>query len=171
MLTTKRKRNAKSAKKTKAKENKMKAKTTTTRMEEEKLEDVPAGDYVMEVDANDSSSSEDSSGFGDICLNTVFFTLKVQLSTRAKLLEELRQKYIVLFAIIMKADELFMVETADPDKKGDPIKTLDNFPPKITGISSYFYSSGRPPKIDPKLDKFPWYGKQQDFPSMASGST
>jgi len=97
MPTTKRKRNTKSTKKTKAEEKKTKAKTTTTRMEEEKVEDIPAGDYVMEEDNNDSSSSEDSSCFGDIHLNTVFVTLKVKFSTRTKLLEELRQKYVAFF--------------------------------------------------------------------------
>ena len=136
MPTTKHKRNTKSAKKPKANEKKTKAKTTTTRMEEEKVEDIPAGDYEIEADNNNSSSSEDSSGFGDICLNTVFVTLKVQLSTRTKLLEELRQKYITFFDTIMEAGESIMVETVDPDNKGEPIKTLDDFPAKMTGISN-----------------------------------
>jgi len=78
-------------------------------MEEEKVEDTPAGDYEMEVDNNGSSSSEDSSGFGNIRLNTVFVTIKVQLSTRTKMLEELRQKYIAFFATIMEEDESMMV--------------------------------------------------------------
>lgn len=75
MSTTKRKRNTKSTKKTKAKAKKMNDKPTRTRMEEEKFEDVPAVDDEMEVDDNNSSLSEVSSGFGDIRLNTVFVTL------------------------------------------------------------------------------------------------
>ena len=46
MPNTKLKYNTKSTKKTKAKEKETKAKTTT-RMEEEKVEDIPAGDYAM----------------------------------------------------------------------------------------------------------------------------
>ena len=171
MPTTKRKRNTKSAKKTKAKAKKTKEKTTTTRMEEEKVEDVPAGDDAMEVDENDSSYSEDLSGFGDIRLSTVFITFKVQLSARTKLLEKLRQKYIDFFTTIMEVDESVMVDTVNPDKKGEPIKTLDNFPAKMTGIRNYFYSSGKPPKINPKSDNPPWYGQHQDFPSTANGRT
>jgi len=86
MPTTKRKRSTKSAKKTKSKAKKTKEKTTTTRIEEGKVEGVPAGNDAMEVNDNNSSSSEDSSGFGNIRLNTVFVTLKVQLSTRKKML-------------------------------------------------------------------------------------
>jgi len=96
------------------------------RIEEETVEDVPAGDYAMEVDKNDSSSSEDSSGFGNIRLNT---HLKCN-SPLKKMLEELRQKYVAFFATTMEADESIMVETADPNKKGEPIKTIDNFPEK-----------------------------------------
>jgi len=140
-------------------------------MEEEKVEDVPAGDGAMELDDNDSSSSEDSSGFGDIRLNTVFVTFKVQLSARTKLLEELCQKHIAFFTTIMEVDESIMAETVSPDKKGEPIKTLDNFRAKMTGISNYFYSSGKPPKINPKSDKPPWYRQHQDFPSTANGRT
>ena len=106
----------------------------------------------MELDDNGSSSSEDSSGFDDICLNTVFITLKVQLSTGTKLLEELQQKYIAFFTSIMEADKSIIVETADPDKKGDLIRTRDDFPAEMTGISSYFYSSGKLPKNNPKSD-------------------
>jgi len=36
----------------------------------------------------------------------------------------------------MEADESIMVETADPLKKDEPIKNLDDFPAKITGISN-----------------------------------
>ena len=168
MPNAKRKRNTKSTKKTKAK-SKTKEKTTITRMEEGKVEDILVGVYILEVDDNNSSSSEDSSGLGNIRLNTVFVMFKVQLSTRTKLLEELRQKYIAFIATIMEADESIMAETADPDKKGDLIKTLDDFPAKIAGISNNFYSSGRPPKINPKSDKPLWYGQQKDIPSMESG--
>jgi len=57
MSSTRHKRNTKSAKKTKAKEKKVKTKSTTTRIEEEKIKDIPAGDYEMEIDDNSSSSS------------------------------------------------------------------------------------------------------------------
>jgi len=50
----------------------------------------------------------------------------------------------------MEADESIMVDTTDPDNKGEPIKTINDFPAKMTGISNYFDSSGRPPKINPK---------------------
>jgi len=60
-------------------------------MEEERVEDIPVGDYAMEADNNDSFSSEDSSGFGNIYLDTVFVTFKAQLSTRTQFFEELRQ--------------------------------------------------------------------------------
>jgi len=171
MPTAKRKRNTKSTKKTKAEAKKTKEKITTTRMEEEKVEDVPAGNDEMEVDDNDSSSSEDFSGLGDICLNTVFVTFRVQLCAKTKLLEELRQKYIAFFTTIMEVDESIMAETTNLDKKGEPIKTLDDLPAKLTGISNYFYSSGKPPKINPKSDKPPWYRQHQDFPSTANGRT
>jgi len=165
MSTTNYKRKTKSAKKMKVKEKQTKAKTTTMRMEEEKVEDIPAGNYEMEVDNNGSSSSEDSSGLGDISLNTVFVMIKVQLSTRTKLLEELRQKYVTFFTIIMEVDESIMVETADSGRKDEPIKTIDGFPAKMTGISNYFYSSGRPPKINPKSDKSPmvWVTSRPSF--------
>jgi len=122
------------------------------------------GDDAMEVDDNDSSSSEDSSGFGDIRLNTVFVTLKVQLSNRTKHLKELHQKYIAFFATIMEAE-------VDPNKKGETIKTLDDFPEKMTGISNYFYSSDMPPKINLKPDKPAWYGQKKDFHSTTNGRT
>ena len=138
MPASKRKRNTKAAKKSKAKTKKTPEKPTTTRPEE----DVPSINDTMKLNANNSSSNEYSSGFGDIRINTVFITLKVQLSTRTTLLEELRQKYIAFSTTIMEADESIMVETADPDKKGDPIKARDDFPVKMTGIRNYFYSSG-----------------------------
>ena len=158
MPTTERKHNTKSAKKSKAKAKKTKEKIWITSIEEEKVEDVPAGDDAMEVDGNNSSSSEDSSGFGDIHLNKVFVTHKGQLSTRTKELKELRQKYIEFVTTIMEVDESIMVETADPDKKGEPIKTLDGFPATIMSINNYFYSSGKLPKINPKSNKPLWYG-------------
>jgi len=68
----------------------------------------------------------------------------------------------------MEADEIIMVETADFNKKGELIKTINDFPGKMIGISNYFYSSGRPPKINPRIN-LPWYGQQQDFPSTANG--
>jgi len=46
-------------------------------MEEEKIEDVPVGNDAMEVYDNDSCFSEDSSGFGNTCLNKVFVMLKL----------------------------------------------------------------------------------------------
>jgi len=69
----------------------------------------------------------------------------------------------------MEADESIMVETADPKKKRDPIKTLDNFPAKMAGISNYFYSSGKPLNINPKSDKPTWYGQHQGFPLTVNG--
>jgi len=55
----------------------------------------------------------------------------------------------------MEADESIMVKIVDPDKKGEPIKTIDDFPGKMTVISDYFYSFGRPPKINPKSENSP----------------
>ena len=119
--------------------------------EEEKMQGSSSSSGASNASNNDDKNIHKDTqmlDFDDTRYNCKFITLKMTLDTNANAIEALHGKYTSLKTILLEADDSVIFLPINPAKTADPLRQKDEIPSKMTGISTYFHSTSRLPKVD-----------------------